>query len=104
MALGKFVLTQEIWQDIRRFSGTYILVILVLLSAFSVIFMTHLNRQTTIEVERLYSKKDRLDIEWRNLQLEQNSLAEHSEIENKADKILHMHRPKPTKEIIIKIP
>lgn len=104
MALGKFALTQEIWQDIRRFGGTYSLVLLVLLSAFSVIYLTHLNRQTTIAVEGLYTERDELDIEWRNLQLEQNSLAEHSEIEYKADKMLHMHRPKPTNEIIIKIP
>ena len=103
MALGKFVLTQEIWQDIRRFSGTYFLVALVVVSSFAVIFMTHLNRQTTIAVEQLYVEKDELDIEWRNLQLEQNSLAEHSEIEFKADKMLHMHRPKPNNEIIIKI-
>lgn len=104
MSLGKFLLTQEIWQDIRRFGGTYSLVFLVLISAFSVIYFTHLNRQTTSELEQLYTQKDELDIEWRNLLLEQNSLAEHSEIEYKADKQLLMHRPKPNAEIIIKLP
>ncbi len=104
MAMGKFVLSQEIWQDIRRFSWTYGLLVLVLVSAFAVIYFTHLNRQTTSELDQLYTGRDELDIEWRNLLLEQNSLAEHSEIESQAEKLLLMKRPEPNAEIIIKIP
>lgn len=102
--MGKLVLSQEIWQDIRRFSWSYGLLVLVLVSAFSVIYFTHLNRQTTSELELLYTDRDELDIEWRNLRLEQNSLAEHSEIENQAEKLLLMKRPKPSAEVIIKLP
>ena len=102
--MGKFGLSQEIWQDIRRFSWTYGLLFLVLVSAFSVIYFTHLNRQTTSELEQLYTERDDLDIEWRNLLLEENSLAEHSEIENQAEKLLLMKRPKANTEIIIKLP
>ncbi|MEW6997674.1 cell division protein FtsL [Colwelliaceae bacterium BS250] len=104
MALGKLVLSQEIWQDIRRFSWSYGLLILVLVSAFSVIYFTHLNRQTTSELERLYTDRDGLDIEWRNLRLEQNSLSEHSEIESQAEKLLLMKRAKPSAEVVIKLP
>lgn len=104
MAVGKLVLSQEIWQDIRRFSWTYGLLVLVLVSAFSVIYFTHLNRQTTSELELLYTDRDELDIEWRNLQLEQNSLSEHSEIESQAEKLLLMKRAKPSAEVIIKLP
>ncbi len=103
MAMGKFALSNEIWQDIRRYSWTYGLIILVLISAFAVIYFTHLNRQTTSELEVLYSEQDDLDIEWRNLLLEENSLAEHSEIEYQAEKLLLMKRPKPNQEIIIKL-
>ncbi|QBY04820.1 cell division protein FtsL [Thalassotalea sp. HSM 43] len=102
--MAKLVLTQEIWQDIKRYSGTYIMAMLVLLSAFAVIYMTHINRQATSDLEKLYGDRDSLHVEWRNLQLEQNSLAEHSEIETKADKALHMHRPEINSEIIIKTP
>jgi cell division protein FtsL len=104
MAVGKLVLSQEIWQDIRQFSWTYGLLVLVLVSAFSVIYFTHLNRQTTSELDQLYTDRDELDIEWRNLQLEQNSLAEHSEIESQAEKLLLMKRAKPRAEVIIKLP
>lgn len=104
MAAGKFSLSQEIWLDVKRHSFTYGLIVLVTISAFTVIFLTHLNRQTTIELEQLYSQRDDLDIEWRNLLLEQNSLAEHSEIEQQAEQQLIMKRPKPNEEIIIKLP
>ena len=44
--------------------------VLVVASAFSVIYFTHLNRQATSELEVLLTQKDELDIEWRNLLLE----------------------------------
>ncbi|MDN3653557.1 cell division protein FtsL [Thalassotalea ponticola] len=102
--MANLVLLTDIWQDIKRYSSTYVLAALVLLSALAVIYMSHLNRQATSELEKLYAEHDKLNIEWRNLQLEQNSLAEHSEIEHKADKVLDMHRPESKSEIIIKIP
>jgi len=75
---------------------------MVVISAFSVIYFTHLNRQTTSGLEILLTERDELDIEWRNLVLEQNSLAEHSTIETKARKLLQMKRPNINSEVIIK--
>ena len=98
---SKSVLTLDIWQDILQHTVTYVLLILVVVSAFSVIYYTHVNRQTTSELELLYTQRDELDIEWRNLLLEQNSLAEHSAIESKAKKFLKMKRPDAKSEIII---
>ncbi len=92
----------EIWYDIQRHVFIYFLLLLVVLSAFSVIYFTHLNRQTTSSLEILLTERDELDIEWRNLLLEQNSLAEHSTIESKAEKLLLMKRPNVNSEIIIK--
>ena len=91
----------EIWYDIRRHIFIYFLLLLVVLSAFSVIYFTHLNRQTTSSLEILLTERDELDIEWRNLLLEQSSLAEHSTIESKAEKLLQMKRPNVNSEIII---
>jgi len=76
---------------------------MVVISAFSVIYFTHLNRQTTSNLEVLLTERDELDIEWRNLLLEQNSLAEHSTIESKAVKLLRMKRPNAKSEIIIRL-
>ena len=91
----------DIWQDIVRFSVTYILLFFVVMSAFSVIYYSHINRQTTSELEILFSQKDELNIEWRNLLLEQSSLAEHSAIESKARRLLDMKRPDSASEVIV---
>jgi cell division protein FtsL len=97
----KSVLTLDIWQDILAHFVSYILLILVVISAFSVIYYTHVNRQTTSELEQLFTQRDELDIEWRNLLLEQNSLADHRPIESKATKLLNMTRPDAKSEVII---
>lgn len=102
MATVKVNLGQQVWLDIKRYSFSYLLLITVVGSAFAVIYFTHIHRQSTNELEQLMSQKDKLDIEWRNLLLEQNSLAEHSVIESKAKKLLNMKRPTPETEIVIK--
>lgn len=102
MANSKMSLPLDIWYDIQRHIFIYLLLIMVVVSAFSVIYFTHLNRQTTSGLEVLLTERDELDIEWRNLVLEQNSLAEHSTIETKARKLLQMKRPNINSEVIIK--
>jgi cell division protein FtsL len=102
MANSKMSLSLDIWYDIQRHIFIYLLLIMVVVSAFSVIYFTHLNRQTTSGLEVLLTERDELDIEWRNLVLEQNSLAEHSTIETKAKKLLQMKRPNINSEVIIK--
>ena len=95
------MLALEIWQDIVEHFVSYLLLFLVVASAFLVIYYTHVNRQKTSELEQLYTQRDELDIEWRNLLLEQNSLAEHSAIESRAKKVLNMKRPDVDSEIIV---
>ncbi|MFT6193671.1 MAG: cell division protein FtsL [Cognaticolwellia sp.] len=104
MATKKVVLFFDIWHDIKCHLAIYGVLLLVLISAFSVIYFTHLNRQTTSKVEVLLTERDALEIEWRNLILEQNSLAEHSAIESSAAKQLNMIRPDASSEVIIKLP
>jgi len=104
MTARRVALVFDIWHDIVRYSFTYIVLLGVLLSAFAVIYYSHVNRQTTSELEILLTARDELNIEWRNLLLEQNSLAEHSAIESKAEKLLKMKRPDANSEIIINLP
>lgn len=104
MAVQKAALAVDIFTDIRRSFFSYLLLVLVIVSAFLVIYFTHVNRQTTSELEVLLTERDELDIEWRNLLIEQNSLAEHSAIESKAAKLLDMKRPNIKSEVIIKLP
>ncbi len=104
MAGRRTILVLDIWQDIVLHIVSYVLLVMVVVSAFSVIYYTHVNRQTTSELEILLSQRDELNIEWRNLLLEQNSLAEHSAIESKAKKLLKMKRPDSKSEVIITLP
>jgi len=104
MSTPKVILAFDIWHDIRRHFLVYVLLMLVVVSAFSVIYFTHVNRQTTSELEQLLTERDELDIEWRNLLLEQNSLAEHSTIESKAEQKLNMKRPNADSEVIVQLP
>ncbi|MFB1015342.1 MAG: cell division protein FtsL [Colwellia sp.] len=104
MSEDKTSLAIEIWYDLQRHLLTYSVMVLVIISAFSVIYLTHLNRQSTSGLEVLLSERDELDIEWRNLLLEQNSLAEHSAIESKAKKLLKMKRPTVKTEVIVSLP
>jgi cell division protein FtsL len=104
MTTKNVVLVLDIWHDIQRHLLIYGILILVVGSAFSVIYFTHLNRQTTSAIEVLLTERDALENEWRNLLLEQNSLAEHSAIESRAEKLLNMARPDASSEIVIKLP
>ncbi|OKY26470.1 MULTISPECIES: cell division protein FtsL [Thalassotalea] len=99
----KVVLAFEVWHDIKQHIWMYLLLLAVVFSAFTVIYFTHLNRQSTSHLEVLLTERDELDIEWRNLLLEQNSLAEHSSIESKAEKLLNMEKPSADNEIIIRL-
>ncbi|MGB0937222.1 MAG: cell division protein FtsL [Colwellia sp.] len=103
MVARRTLLVFDIWHDIQQNLLSYFFLVLVVGSAFAVIYYTHLNRQTTSQLEQTLAQRDLLDIEWRNLQLEQNSLAEHSTIESKAKKHLQMKKPDVNSEIIIRL-
>jgi len=51
----------------------------------------------------LLQEQDRLDIEWRNLLLEEQSQSEHSRVTRIATKELNMSRPLPKEEVIIRV-
>jgi len=104
MAAKDAALVVDIYHDIQQHVLTYIVLAFVIGSALAVIYYTHMNRQTTSQLEVLLTERDKLDIEWRNLLIEQNSLAEHSAIEIKASKMLDMKRPDADSEVVIKIP
>ncbi len=97
------MLSQEIWHDIIAHFWSYFLVMTLVVTAFAVVYFTHVNRQTTSELEVLLAEREELDIEWRNLLLEQNSLAETSEIEDKATRLLNMKRPDSKSEVIVEL-
>ncbi len=70
-----------------------ILLILIMLSAISVVYVKHYNRTLFVAAQQLEKKRDLMDIEWGQLQLEQNTWATHARIDKLAREKLHMSSP-----------
>ncbi|MBT0585518.1 cell division protein FtsL [Alteromonas oceanisediminis] len=89
--------------DATRHPLRVLLFLLVIGSAVGVILSAHMNRQVIIANEQLMQEKDRLDIEWRHLLLEQGALTEHNRIESLVKRDLDMRRPTPDDEIVVRL-
>lgn len=77
-----------------------VLWVAVLGSAAGAIYLKHRSREMFVELERLDNRRDNLDIEWGQLQLEQSAWSTHAFVERVASAKLHMAMP-PPKEIEI---
>jgi cell division protein FtsL len=69
-------------------------------SAASAIYCKHRARALFVELESLNGRRDNLEIEWGQLQLEQSAWSTHAFVERVASAKLHMALP-PPKEIEI---
>jgi cell division protein FtsL len=74
-----------------------------LASAAGAIYSKHRARELFVELEGLNVKRDNLEIEWGQLQLEQSAWSTHAFVERVANAKLHMAMP-PPKEIEIIAP
>jgi cell division protein FtsL len=72
-------------------------------SAAGAIYCKHRSRELFVELERLNARRDNLDIEWGQLQLEQSAWSTHAFVERVASTKLHMANP-PPREIKIVSP
>ena len=97
-------LGREILLDLGRHKFQIILALAIVATAMTTIVITHETRLLTITENELMDERDKLDIEWRHLLLEQNALAEHSRVSDIAKSKLEMARPSPLNEKIINQP
>ncbi len=79
------------------------LLIITFISAISVVYTKHYNRKLFVEVQRLEKQRDDMEIEWGQLQLEQNTWATHSRIESIAKEKLEMFIPGAKDVIYLKL-
>jgi cell division protein FtsL len=75
----------------------------VLGSAAGAVYLKHRARELFVELEQLNHRRDSLEIEWGQLQLEQSAWSTHAFVESVASKKLHMAMP-PPREIEIVSP
>ena len=76
-------------------AGVPLLWLAVLASAAGAIYCEHRARQLFIELEALNARRDNLQIEWGQLQLEQSAWSSHAFVERVASTRLHMATPPP---------
>lgn len=77
------------------------LFVAIIVTAISVVTTAHHTRLLTAQREQLVVERDALDIEWRNLILEENALADHSRVERVATGKLQMQHIDPSQENIV---
>ena len=78
------------------------LFVLVLGSAVAVVYSKHESRKLFVQLQTLKKERDRMDIEWGRMQLEQSTWATHGRIERLARKKLDMKIPEAENVIIIR--
>ena len=72
---------------------SFVLVLLLVGSALSLVSSQYRARQLFIDLDRARIAERKLDIDWRTLQLDQTNFSKHSLIEAAAERDLKMLRP-----------
>jgi cell division protein FtsL len=85
-------------------AGQIVLLVLVLVCTFSIITSQHAARKSYIEIERGQALAQRLDTEFRQLQVEQTSLSKPALVDEAARRTLGMERVTPAQTLYINRP
>lgn len=79
-----------------------LLMVAVLASAVAVVYSKYLSRKHFVALQEIQAEQERIGIEWGRLQLEESTLATHSEVEKKARDRLKMHLPNFNEIVVIR--
>ena len=98
MNIGEFTKSRQ------PFLLTMIFAVVCVMSAIALIYTKHESRKLFVELEALTTERDKLNIEWGQLQIEQSTWATHARIEQVAAEELSLVRPKSTEIYVIERP
>ncbi|MCL1062648.1 cell division protein FtsL [Shewanella benthica] len=104
MGQSQLNLTRIILLDLWHHKWVLLLAAAVVANAITIVYTSHVSRKYISQWDQMWQERDRLDIEWRNLLLEEQSQSEHSRITRIASKQLDMSRPLPKEEVVVRIP
>lgn len=93
------IIGAELWQS----KWLLLLFLLVIGSAFAVVYLAQSNRLLTANKEKLMVERENLDVEWRHLNLEEGTLGEDSRVDRIARKDLNMKRVSREDEKVIEL-
>ena len=83
---------------------TLVFATVCVVSAMALVYTKHESRKLFIELEKLTTERDELNIEWGQLQIEQSTWATHARIEKVAAEQLSLVRPTPAEIYVIETP
>lgn len=79
----------------------FVFALVCVLSAMALVYTKHESRRLFVELESLTDERDRLNIEWGQLQIEQSTWATHARIEKVATDDLSLVRPDSAEIFVI---
>nr|VFK09229.1 MAG: cell division protein FtsL [Candidatus Kentron sp. LPFa] len=79
------------------------LILAILISSVSVVYVKHENRALFVELQRLERVRDAMEVEWGKLSLEQSTWATHERIERIAKEQLDLIMP-PMDSVVLVMP
>nr|VFK16605.1 MAG: cell division protein FtsL [Candidatus Kentron sp. LPFa]VFK31917.1 MAG: cell division protein FtsL [Candidatus Kentron sp. LPFa] len=79
------------------------LILAILVSSVSVVYVKHENRALFVELQRLERVRDAMEVEWGKLSLEQSTWAIHERIERIAKEQLDLIMP-PMDSVVLVMP
>lgn len=82
-------------------SPILLLLVLVTVSAILVVYVRHQHRLSYVALQQAQKSRDDLNIEWRQLLLEQSTWAIHNRVETEANRKLDMVSPEPDRIVVI---
>lgn len=71
------------------------LVTALLGSAIGTVYAKHQSRRLFMELSALIDERDRLEVDWSRLQMEQSTWSTHARVDQLARDQMHMRNPKP---------
>jgi cell division protein FtsL len=79
-----------------------VLLLAVIATAVSVAYAKHQSRKLFIELQELEERRDAMDVEWGQLQLEQSTYTTHGKVETAARERLGMQTPAAQQVTIVR--
>lgn len=83
--------------------GHLLLLVMLMLSAFAVVFNSYQSRQLFNELQMLQHEVGSLQLEWRQLLVEEGAFSSHMRVEKKASEELGMQVPKADKTVAVNL-
>lgn len=80
------------------------LALALLVSSVATVYVQHHRRMQFVELRALERERDRLQVEWGQLKLEQGTWATHDRVERLALEKLHLHVPPASDVVLVRLP